>query len=123
MARITINTVILLLGSAFAVSDAQAATARLDNVKVVKVLVADEGRWGGCMALLDTNIASSGLDCPSRWLSFSCSGDFTSKDVASKMFDVAQMALALDRRVEIYADDHLKHNGYCYANRIDVMKD
>ena len=55
-------------------------------------------------------------------VSFSCSGVFTEKDIAYRMFDQAQMAFAMERQVEIYVDDTKKHNGYCYGNRINVLK-
>ena len=95
--------------------------AQLQGVKVLKTLVADGGRWGGCMALLDRDIATAGLDCRGAWVTFSCTGDFTSKDIAYKMLESAQMALALDREVSVMVDDQLLHNGWCYANRIDVL--
>jgi len=98
-----------------------ATTAKVKGV-VTKTVVADEGRWGGCMVRIDAKLADSELDCPSKWVSFSCSGVFTEKDVAYRMFDQAQMALTLERVVEIHVDDTKKHNGYCYGNRIDVFK-
>ena len=55
-------------------------------------------------------------------MSFSCSGDFTSKDIAYRMFDTAQMAYALGHQVAVVVDDTKKHNGYCYANSIQVKK-
>jgi len=97
-----------------------AAKAKVKGV-ITKTVVADEGRWGGCMVRIDQKLANSGLDCPDKWVSFSCSGVFTEKDVAYRMFDQAQMAHTLERMVEIRVDDTKKHNGYCYGNRIDVL--
>ncbi len=88
---------------------------------VVRTLVADQNRWGGCMILTDQDFSSYGLDCPSRWVTFSCNGTFTSKDVAYRMFDSAQMAYALGKRVLIEVDDSKKHNGHCYGSRVDVL--
>jgi hypothetical protein len=99
-----------------------AATATIRDARVTRTLVADQDRWGSCMALLDQSIGASGLDCPGQWVSFSCSGEFTAKDVGYKMFETAQMAQALGFRVNVVADDSLKHNGFCYANRIDVYR-
>jgi hypothetical protein len=101
---------------------AYAGFGLLERVQVERTLLADEGRYGGCMALLDRQISTAGVDCPSRWVSFSCSGDFNARDVALRMFDAAQMSLALDLPVNIVVDDERKHNGYCYANRIDVYR-
>ena len=103
------------------VSASHATTAKVKG-HVTKSVMADEVRWGGCMVRIDKKLADSGLDCPSKWVSFSCSGVFTEKDVAYRMFDQAQMALTLERTVEIHVDDSKKHNGYCYGNRIDVFK-
>ncbi len=116
------NVVIGLLACAatFWMTSGHAAVAALNGAKVIRVLIADEGRFGGCMARLDRNISTVGLNCPGSWVSFSCTGDFTSKDVAYKMLETAQMAMALDRWVGVYVDDSRLHNGWCYANRIDM---
>ena len=98
-----------------------AATAKVKGY-ITKTIVADDGRWGGCMVNVDIRLSDLGLDCPKKSVSFSCSGVFTEKDVAYRMFDQAQMAFAMERKVEIYVDDTKKHNGYCYANRINVLK-
>ncbi len=86
--------------------------------KVVESLVADGNRWGACAVKLDKEIG--GL-CNGNWVSFSCSGDYTTKDVAYRMFDTALMAYALDREVKVWAQDTKLHNGFCYSARIDVM--
>lgn len=97
-----------------------ATTAKFD-AKVEAIVTSPDSRFGGCMARLDKNIRDAGLDCPAaNWVSFSCSGDFYSKDEALRMFDSAQMAKALDREVEIYVSDTKKHNGYCTVRSIFV---
>jgi hypothetical protein len=115
---------LILLSAALLMALAPASYAATAKVKgfITKTVVADEGRWGGCMVSIDQRLADSGLDCPGKWVSFSCSGLFTEKDVAYRMFDQAQMAFTLGRKVEIYVDDTKKHNGYCYGNRINVLK-
>ena len=114
---------IILLLTALCVAYVPASYADTVKVKalVKKTVVADEGRWGGCIAQIDKTLADSGLDCPSSWVTFSCSGVYAEKDVAYRMFDQAQMALALGRKVEVYVDDTKKHNEYCYANQIRVL--
>jgi hypothetical protein len=89
---------------------------------VVSTLVADQDRWGGCMARLSKPIASVGVDCPGEWVSFSCSGIYTRKEIAYRMFDMAQLALTKNHQIAVYVDDTQKHNGYCYANRVDLVK-
>ena len=88
---------------------------------VTKTMVADEGRWGGCMALLDQELADYGLNCPGSWVTFSCSGVYTEKTEAYRMFDQAQMALARKRKIQVYVDDTKKHNDYCFANQVRVF--
>ncbi len=90
--------------------------------QVERTLTADAGRFGGCMALTNVTLANEGLNCTSRWVTFSCSGVYAAKDIAYRMFDSAQMAMALGKTVKLYVTDAKKHNGYCYANRIDVYQ-
>ncbi len=96
-------------------------TGWVNNATVERTLLRD-GYWGNCMAFLDVVIAdASGLDCPSRWIAFSCDGTFNSRDVASKMLDSVMMAFALERKISVFLDDNKKHNGYCVVTRIDVL--
>ncbi len=88
----------------------------------VTQVTTDDKNYGQCMAKLSVPIADSGLDCPKSNVSFSCSGDFNSKDTAYHKFEIAQISLALDKKVIVYVDDTKKHNGYCYAYRIDLRK-
>lgn len=96
-----------------------AQKAWVSNALVQRTLI-DNANFGGCMALLDKNIADSGLNCPSRWVTFSCDGTFGSKDIAFRQLDQAQIAQALNKKVSLYVNDLKKHNGYCYAGRIDL---
>ncbi len=91
------------------------------GAKVTKTVVASGGTWGGCMALLNKNIAAStGLNCPDAWVTFSCSGTYAKKDIAYRMFDSAQMAWTLKQSVVLQIDDSKKHNGFCFAPVIFV---
>lgn len=118
------RSMVVLCGLVFAILAPPSFSAEgvVRDARVVRTLQADGGRWGECMALLDRAINQSGIDCPGQWVSFSCSGDFNTKDSAYKMFDTAQMAMALDLPVLVIADDQRKHSGWCYANRIDIMR-
>ncbi|MGR9107803.1 MAG: hypothetical protein ACU843_12810 [Gammaproteobacteria bacterium] len=91
------------------------------SARVLTTLV-DANLFGRCMAFLDRPIAmaSNSPNCPSSWVSFSCRGDFAPKDIAYRMLDQAQLAKALNRPVFVIVDDSKKHNGFCFANRIDV---
>ena len=85
----------------------------------------DDGsvKFGGCMVLLDKSPNDEGLSCKNsgRWVAFSCSGDFTSKSNAMRMFDSAQLAFIAKRRVIVWVDDARQHNGWCFASRLDVL--
>lgn len=81
-----------------------------------------EGKYGGCMIMLDKNIADAGLNCPSNLVSLDCDGAYGSKASAQRAFDSAQMAFALDREVSVQVDDSKKHNNYCVGIRVDVLR-
>ena len=100
-----------------------AATEKLSGVTVMKTSVSDGERFGGCMAQLDMSPMSEGLDCdPRPWVTFSCSGEHTSKADGMRMFDSAQMAFALGRQVDVWVDDSRKtRDGFCFAFRLDVL--
>jgi len=108
----------LLVG--FVVPYAHAATGVVTG-KAVRTLVAGDGRWGGCMVSLDVDINTVLPNCAKKWVTLSCTGDFTTKDAANRMFDSAMMGKALGKSIRIFVDDTKKHNGYCYAWRVDVL--
>ncbi|MEI6336166.1 MAG: hypothetical protein WCS87_16525 [Methylococcaceae bacterium] len=94
------------------------------TAKVSKTMVTGNATYGGCMALLDKaiNTAANAPNCPGNWVSFSCTGTYTSKDMAFHLLDQAQLALALNKQVTVIVNDTKKHNGNCFASRIDVIK-
>lgn len=87
---------------------------------VSKVLMSADKTWGGCMAALYDNPAAFLPTCGGGWVTFSCSGDFTDRVRAYRMADQAQLAVATGNSVCLTIQDDKKHNGYCFANRIDV---
>ena len=84
-------------------------------------MVVSDDRWGGCAAQLSVSPADEGLPNCGKWVTFSCTGVHTSKSRALVMFDQAQMAFALDRRVRVFVDDSRTHNGICFVNRIEIL--
>lgn len=121
MHRNTIGTLALGLLLLVPVLDASAATARMSTT-VVRTLATEDERFGGCMARVATGInEATGLDCPRDWVTFSCSGDHTTKASAMRMFDSAQLAFMAERRVELEIDDERKHGNFCFARRVDVI--
>ena len=76
--------------------------------------------FGGCMARLDVNLASYGLNCTTSWVSFSCSGDYASKASASRNFSAAQLALVTKTPALVLINDAKTHNEViCFVERID----
>ena len=109
--------VFLVLLSAVHVS---AAIERIE-AKAIRTLTTGDGRFGGCMVQLDESLSDAGLNC-TNWVTFSCTGEHTSKDEGFRMFESAQMAFALDKTIVLEVTDEKKHNGHCYARRVDVKK-
>ena len=100
---------------------AQATTKQVEAEVRRTLTVADE-RFGGCMVALSVSPSEEGLDCPtSKWVTFSCTGNHTSKSNALRMYDSAQLAFVTGRTVRVWVDDTKKHNGHCFVDRIDVQ--
>lgn len=106
----------LVCGQAFA----QDSPPPYISARVDSVLFSADDRWGGCMALLSEDPQTVRPSCASGWVTFSCTGDFTDRVRAYRMADQAQLALATGNRVFVMIDENKKHNGYCFASRIDV---
>lgn len=98
---------------------AQALTAEV-VAEVRRTLAVEDDRFGGCMVSLSVAPSEEGLDCPAKWVTFSCTGVHTTKSRALRMYDSAQMAFAMGRKVRVWVDDTRKHNGHCFVSRIDV---
>ena len=114
--------VCVMLSSALAgyTLNSQAATSGLTTT-VTRVLT-DTLYYGGCMAALATSPSTKLPGCSAGWVSFSCTGTFADKALAFANFENAKMALAMNKQVYVLFDDSKKHNGYCFARRVDVIK-
>ena len=109
---------LLVLGA----GGASAETAWISGVKV-SVTLSDAGAFGNCMAHISKPVSDYISGCPGNgWVTFSCDGTYNSKDAGQRKFESAQLALALGYRVNLIVDNTKKHNGYCYAKRIDIYK-
>ena len=100
---------------------ASANTATIPSAKVLRILISSDETWGGCMAALSVDPAMMLADCLGGWVSFSCSGDFTDSTRAYRMLDQAQLAFATGKNVMVTFEDNRMHNGYCFAQRIDIL--
>jgi len=106
----------------FCMSAQVLATSGSVVANVTRVLIASDISFGGCMAQLSVSPQTVLPGCQSSWVTFSCSGDFTDEVRAYRMVDVAELALATGKRVSVFFRDDQKHNGYCFAYRIDVLQ-
>jgi hypothetical protein len=91
------------------------------STRIDRVMLHETG-FGNCMARLEKAPGSVGLNCKENWVSFSCSGDFQPKNIAAMSFSTAQLALVMDNKVNVVVDDGRKHNGYCFAKKIELLK-
>lgn len=92
----------------------------LRNARIVSTLIsAENGLFGGCMAKVDLNIVNeTGLNCKNEWVTFDCTANFITAAESARLLNAAQMADALDLKVNLRLDDSQLHNGYCLAKRV-----
>ncbi len=109
-----------ILLAALASPAAWAATATF-SAQVTRVIV-DAANFGGCMAELSISPQTKLATCGTKFVTFSCTGTFTDAVRAYRMLDQAQLALVTTKTVSVTINDAKKHNGYCFAQRIDVIK-
>ena len=115
----TMTRLICLLIAISASGQTQSAQAWL-TTKITRNLVGSVN-YGGCMIRVDTLPSTVLADCPD-WVTFSCSGDFNSKAEGNLKLQSAQLGLLTGYQIYLQIDDTKKHNGYCYARRIDVYR-
>jgi hypothetical protein len=113
------NLMVMLVGAVLA------SGARGDLVvmagSVTQVLV-DSVSYGECMVALNPQPVTQDARCKGRWVAFSCSGDFNSKSSGKTKFDTALAAYVIEESVSVVVDTDQKHNGYCFAKQIKLVK-
>ena len=87
---------------------------------VVQVLV-DDSDYGQCMVRLADSPTSQLAGCGADWLTLDCAGDFSTSKKAARKLDSVNLALITGKRLAAYFRDSQKHNGYCYAFRVDTV--
>ena len=60
------------------------------------------------------------VDCKGVFVTFDCTGDFTTSRDSQAKLGSAQLALITGSSLLIRVNDAKKHNGFCYAERVDV---
>ena len=125
--------VVGLMFGLFAIGQSFAEVAYVNDAKIDQILLSSGSgtdNYGGCMVKLK----SAGPDfqtprallpsCPTNnFLTFSCSGVYATKADARLLLQNAQMAFALDKKIQIKVDDSKKHNGYCFSDYLVVFND
>lgn len=98
------------------------ATQAFWSATIYEVMV-DSANFGHCMAATEPGPETVLPNCSSKWVTFSCSGDFNSKNAGNLKLQAAQLALITGNRVAILATDAKKHNGYCFSPRVQNLND
>ncbi len=85
---------------------------------VIRIL-SDSKYYGGCMVNISSNIANG---CPNNgWVSLDCSETFYQGQSKNNMA-IVLTALATNKRLSLKVDNSKKHDGYCIARRVDIIK-
>ena len=88
---------------------------------VEQVAATGDGRFGGCMAELDVELADAGLACPGRWVTFGCAGEYAETRAAGAVFESLRAAVVAGRSVGMRVTDEKQDGGYCHASRIKIQ--
>ena len=122
-----------LIFSLFAFTQSHAEVAYVNDAKIDQILLSSGSgtdNYGGCMVKLKSagpNFETPRTllpSCPTNnFLTFSCSGVYATKADARLLLQNAQMAFALNKKIQIKVDDSKKHNGYCFSDYLVVYSD
>ncbi len=109
-----LSTSILLLATALPAS----AADFFRTGTVLRVLTSADS-FGGCMIQLDTSINNG---CPANgWVSLDCDNTYNSDAESKRKYAMALTALAANKSVSVKIDNTKIHNGYCVAERVDII--
>lgn len=92
------------------------------NGEIKRTLAHNGPTWGGCMVeFAGSPVRDSGLACGDfKWVTFDCAGEQWRE--GERMFDLALLAFSMNGRVRILATDDEQRDGYCVAERIDLLE-
>ena len=113
-----VQTIIAL--GLFSAMPALAEIGYVNGAKIDKMIITSDGSYGGCLLHLDKRTEDTVAGCGRSWVSLSCSGEFATKSDARFLLETAQLAYVLEKTVQIRIDDSKKHNGYCFADFINI---
>lgn len=95
------------------------AAVEIKTVTAARLLT-DPANYGYCMVYSPQLTFS--VNCPGGWVSLDCKGSYHSKETSRLMWDAANLAYATESNVYVVVNDARGHNGYCVADRLDVVK-
>ena len=113
------NLVVVLAAVLFMTAGSLATAATGDIRSPVRTLLIDSENFGGCLFQLAE--LPAGLDCASNWVSASCSGDYNASNMGWRKFETAQLAHAMNKDILVRVDDSRRHNGQCFALRVQLL--
>lgn len=115
MKRLIITLVVICASTSTALAEPETVAS------TVKEVMVNEVGFGTCMARVD-QLAWTTVSCRSKWMSFSCDGEFNSKAAGTLKYNNALAALVTGRRIRaVIDDDYLTDEGYCFAVSINVQ--
>ena len=103
----------LMIGS----FSAQSATGVL--TATIIAMLTDDTNYGKCMVRVTPSPTTVLPGCAASYVTLDCSGDFSAKAEAQRKLDASNLAFVTGSQIRYYLDDTKKHNGYCYATRVD----
>jgi hypothetical protein len=86
---------------------------------IIDRLMTNPVNYGQCIV---RTTGTNNINCRQGWYSLGCTGDVVSKQVASKNFDIVQMAYVMGVPVKLLVDDSVTYNGYCLATGVLLGK-
>jgi hypothetical protein len=106
----------ILLGSLLTILSSNVLANHWVTGKITRTL--SDHYYGGMMIHLDRKI---GGGCPnSGWVSLDMAERYVKN--AKSREKAALLAFALDKKVSVYVHTSQKHNTYCVARRVDILK-
>ena len=103
-------------------ADAAHAYSRQLRAPVLGILTGNT--YNGCMVKIGKLPTTSGLDCADNWVTLDCDGEWMDITDARNNLKSAQMALALNKRINITVDDRFAtdRGDYCLAKQVILLK-
>ena len=119
MSKTTVTAITGVLAIVMCSAALSGTTSVTTNIKRVYATPSD--KWGGCMVRTESRYNK--VNCNQNWLTLDCEGavDGNTKSAGQRRFDVATLALLTGQKAKFRINDEIKINGYCYADRVELI--